>query len=193
MANYNKSAFIRIANKKGLSGYQLILRGAEQLTVKGFLYQGYAFMGLSKYTTDRIELLLDDIACVGVKQAHEYFSGQVRETRDISWMQFSKESYIEILDQVVNHNKNDISTIYHWFNVMKLFHEDNGQKAAKMLKNKDMRLCGEWVITNEDFKFFLTQYCKENEKELYSDEAMASMIDNYVDDFNKKYEIEMGL
>ncbi len=78
MAKNNLNGFNESARQHGISGYQLIMGGAKNgKNVAGMLLEGYTFDTLTNYTREDIDMLMDNIKCMGVAEAYkEHIQGR---------------------------------------------------------------------------------------------------------------------
>ena len=213
MAVSNKNKFIKYAQQYNIGEYQLIMGNDKKgRNVKGMLVSGYMFDRLSQFGTDkddtRIEDLMHDIACLGVKEAYKIHTsmqtskakqkaseahGRGEGERFINLLeqsmtyadpfeniQFKGHTWVSVLNQLVNRELDSkTSRIEEWKESMKHWHDNSEQVCNSFINNGKIRVLGGHVIPEETFKRFLIQFCKENGFSVLSDTKMIEVINAY--------------
>lgn len=214
MATMNKNGFIKSAQEHNITGYQLIM-GKAKNNVIGMLYGGYQFDRLSLFTRLDIDMLMEDIACNGVKVAYEHHTynrksvakqkvneahGRMDGERVVNYImqlmtyanpfeniQFKGQTWVSVLNQLIEREQDsEISKVANWIESMKEFHASKAKKIVfELINNKEVRILDGHVIPEKTFERFLSQFCKENNLKELEDVEMKELINKYCERFQE--------
>ena len=101
MANRNKNAFTTVLLEKNINNAQIIT-GKNPDNVIALNVQGYTFDRLSNVSKLDVELLADDIACMGTKKAFEVFMANRSSVAKQKVNNAHGRTVLEVLENALN-------------------------------------------------------------------------------------------
>lgn len=209
MAVFNLKGFNESAKQHNITNYQLIMGSSKSgKNVKGMIVDGYTFDRLSLYTREDIDMLMEDIACNGAKEAytnhvngrsskakqkvseaHGRFEGerlanylqQIMTYADpFENIQFKNQTWVNVLNQLVERETACKQTeLGAWKASMREWHANSETVCNSLIESKQIRIIKGHVIPEKTFKRFLEKFCNENNFKIISDEKMLQAINSY--------------